>query len=299
MTSFLDPRHDAGLLTDLTTLNAQVLRRRRLLGLATGLTTTAGMGLLLGGCGGGGDAASDSSTSTSSSSGSGSGSSSGGGSSSGSCTAIPEETAGPYPGDGSNSSGGQIANALALSGIVRRDMRSSFAGATGVAGGVPLTITLQLVNTNGSCANLADYAVYLWHCDREGRYSMYSSGVTAENYLRAVQVSGSNGTLSFVTIFPGCYDGRMPHMHFEVFRSSAAATSFANKIRTSQIAFPTDICTSIYNNADGYTSSRSNFARISFATDNVFSDGVTQQLAAVTGDLVNGYTASLTVGVPA
>ena len=61
MTSFLDPRHDAGLLTDLTTLNAQVLRRRRLLGLATGLTTTAGMGLLLGGCGGGGDAASDSS----------------------------------------------------------------------------------------------------------------------------------------------------------------------------------------------------------------------------------------------
>lgn len=295
MSLFLDPRHDAGLLTDLHTLQAQTLRRRRLLGLATGVATTAGMGLLLGGCGGGGDAASDSSTSSTSSSGGSSGSSS----SNGSCSVIPEETAGPYPGDGSNSSGGQIANALALSGILRRDMRSSIAGASGVAAGVPLTITLQLVNTNGGCANLADFAVYLWHCDREGRYSMYSSGVTAENYLRAVQVSGSDGQLSFVTIFPGCYDGRMPHMHFEVFRNSAAATSFANKIRTSQIAFPTDVCTSIYNNADGYASSRTNLARISFATDNVFSDGVTQQLAAVSGDLVNGYTASLTVGVPA
>lgn len=176
-------------------------------------------------------------------------------------------------------------------------MRRSIAGASGLAEGVPLTLTLQLVNANGGCANLADYAVYLWHCDREGRYSMYSSGVTGENYLRAVQVSGSDGRLSFLTIFPGCYDGRMPHMHFEVFRSSAQATSFANKIRTSQIAFPTDVCTSIYNNAAGYTASRTNFARISFATDNVFSDGTTLQLASVGGDLTNGYQATLVVGV--
>lgn len=270
--------HHNGLNEDLQRLRQQILGRRRWLALV------GGSGLLAA-CGGGGDASA--------------GSTSGGSSGGGSCALIPEETAGPYPGDGSNSSNGAIANALALSGIVRSDMRSSIAGASGVAGGVPLTLTLQLVNVNGSCASLADHAVYLWHCDREGRYSMYSAGVTAENYLRAVQATGSDGKLVFKTIFPGCYDGRMPHMHFEVFRSSAQATSFANKIRTSQIAFPTEVCTSVYASAEGYLASRTNFARISFASDNVFSDGVTQQLAALTGDLTNGYAASLVVGVGA
>ena len=267
------PAHDAGLLADLIAIQKQRMNRRRWLGLA------AGTGLSVAGCGGG---AADASPSTT-----------------GSCVAIPEETAGPYPADGSNTVGGQVANALALAGIVRRDMRSSIAGATGVAAGVPLTVNLQLINTNGGCANLADHAVYLWHCDREGRYSLYSSGVTGENYLRAVQVSGADGRLSFTTIFPGCYDGRVPHMHFEVFRNSAQATSFANRIRTSQLAFPTDIAGSIYNGAEGYSASRANFAAISFATDMVFRDGVTQQLASMSGDLANGFTASLTVGVPA
>src|SRR6185369_5639030 len=113
------------------------------------------------------------------------------------------ETAGPYPADGSNAN----LNALALSGIVRSDIRSSIAGATGVAAGVALTVRLALVNTNGSCADLAGYAVYLWHCDRDGQYSLYSAGVTGENYLRGVQVSDSDGMVSFTTIFPGCYSG--------------------------------------------------------------------------------------------
>ncbi|MFO1250503.1 MAG: intradiol ring-cleavage dioxygenase [Inhella sp.] len=263
-------------------LQRQILHRRRLLAWMGGAA-------LLPACGGGGDATSSTAAPTTPST----------PSTPSSCSLIPEETAGPYPGDGSNSAGGQIANALALAGIVRRDMRSSIAGASGVAQGLPLTVNLQLVNVNGSCASLADYAVYLWHCDREGRYSMYSAGVTNENYLRAVQATGSDGRLSFQTIFPGCYDGRMPHMHFEVFRSTAQASQFSNKIRTSQLAFPTDICQAVYNGVAGYEASRTNFARISFASDNVFSDGVSLQLAALTGDLTNGYTATLSVGVNA
>lgn len=39
-------------------------------------------------------------------------------------TTIPQETAGPYPADGSQASNGNL-NALALSGIVRRDIRTS------------------------------------------------------------------------------------------------------------------------------------------------------------------------------
>lgn len=276
--------HDLGLAHDLDQLLRQ---RRRALGWLAG---AGALGLL--GCGGGGSA-SASSTAT-------------GGTTTtpttpttptGSCSIIPEETAGPYPGDGSNSSVGGVANALMLSGILRSDIRTSIAGASGTAGGVPLTITLRLVNTNGSCADLSGYAIYLWHCDREGRYSMYSSGVTAENYLRGVQVTGSGGTVTFTTVFPGCYDGRMPHMHFEVYRSSAAATSFSNKLKTSQIAFPTDVCSTVYNSASGYSASVSNLARISFASDNVFSDGYSSQLAALTGSVAAGYAATLTVGI--
>src|SRR5262245_52549372 len=57
----------------------------------------------------------------------------------GECSTIPQETAGPFPGDGTNG-----ANALALSGIVRSDIRSSIGGAAGVAAGVPLALRLTL-----------------------------------------------------------------------------------------------------------------------------------------------------------
>ncbi|MBB4841702.1 protocatechuate 3,4-dioxygenase beta subunit [Paucibacter oligotrophus] len=278
--------HDhPGLSQDLALLCTQQMQRRRALGW---LAAAGGLGLL--GCGGGGSDASASSSS------SGGGSSTGGGSTS-SCSLIPEETAGPYPGDGSNSANGSIANALALSGIVRRDIRASIAGASGVAGGLPLTLTLRLVNSASSCADLSGYAVYLWHCDREGRYSMYSSGITDQNYLRGVQSSGSDGLVVFDTIFPGCYDGRMPHMHFEVYRSETLAKSYASKLRTSQIAFPVDICSQVYAGVTGYNTSASNLGRISFATDNVFSDGVSSQLASVSGSLSQGLAASLTVGI--
>jgi len=272
--------HDQGLAHDL-----ELIQRRRALGWLAG---AGALGLL--GCGGGGDSSAAASTGSSSSTGSTTTTTT----TIGSCSVIPEETAGPYPGDGSNG-----ANALALTGIVRSDIRSSIAGATGVAGGVPMTLTITLVNTNGSCASLAGYAIYLWHCDREGRYSMYSSGVTAQNYLRGVQETGSNGTVTFTTVFPGCYSGRMPHMHFEIYRSANTASSWSNKLKTSQIALPTAICSTVYSTASGYSASVSNLAQISFSSDNVFSDGVTTQLATVSGNITDGYTAALTVGIAA
>lgn len=215
-----------------------------------------------------------------------------------SCSPIPEETAGPYPADGSNANSNGIANALSLSGIVRSDIRSSIAGASGVAAGIPLTLTLQLVNTASSCANLAGYAVYLWHCTRDGLYSLYSSGVTGENFLRGVQVSDSGGKLSFLTIFPGCYAGRMPHIHFEIYPTLAAATGAGNKVKTSQIALPSAACQEVYATS-GYGNSAANLAGISFASDNVFSDGTSLQMATLGGNTTTGYSASLVVGISA
>ncbi len=206
------------------------------------------------------------------------------------CSTIPSETAGPYPGDGTNG-----VNALTMSGIVRSNITSSLGSST-VAAGIPLTVTLKLVSVSGSCTNLAGYAVYLWHCNQSGGYSMYSSGITGETYLRGVQVSDANGEVTFTTIFPGCYAGRVPHIHFEVYTSAALATSGNNDIKTSQLALPFATCQAVYASS-GYSASVANLAAISFASDNVFSDGVSTQLATVTGSNAAGYVANLTVGV--
>lgn len=195
-TPHLHSEHGRGLSHDLQTLITTAPDRRSVL---RWLTVGTAATLPLMGCGGGdGSAATSSATTTSSDT---TTTSSG----SGSCTVIPSETAGPYPGDGSNSNGSGIANALTLSGIVRSDIRSSIVGSSSIAQGAPLTVTLKLVNTNASCALLSGYAIYLWHCTRDGGYSMYSSGITAENFLRGVQVTDSKGEVTFTTIFPGCY----------------------------------------------------------------------------------------------
>jgi len=144
-------------------------------------------------------------------------------------TEIPEETAGPYPGDGSNG-----VNVLTESGIVRSDITRSFGSASGVAQGVPLTIKLKVLDTSNGSVGLQGAAVYLWHCNIDGRYSLYSEGVTQENYLRGVQETGDDGSVTFTSIYPAAYSGRWPHIHFEVYPSLEAATTAGSKLRTSQ-----------------------------------------------------------------
>ncbi len=277
--------HDKGLAHDLDTLG-----RRRVLFGAAGLAATTL--LTAWGCGGGGGT--DSSSDSSSSSGS---TGSTGSTSTGTCAVSAEETQGPYPSDGSNTINGTVSSALALTGIVRSDIRPSFGTMTGTAAGVETTLNLTLVNANASCADLSGYAVYVWHCDRDGEYSLY--GATTQNYLRGVQETDANGLVTFTTIFPACYSGRMPHIHIEVYRSTTTATSYTNKLKTTQLAFPTDVCSTVYSTATGYSASVTNFASISFATDNVFSDGTSTEMATVTGSVADGYVVSLQVGISA
>jgi len=259
----------------------QAMDRRSLFRLAAGLG--AGFGALqLIGCSGSPTAASTTTSSTTGATTTGT---------SAVCTSkIPSETEGPFPGDGSNGP-----NALGQTGVVRSDIRSSFAGLSGTADGVPLTIALTIVSAS-TCAPLAGRAVYLWHCDRLGRYSLYSSGVTNQNYLRGTQETNASGIVTFTSIYPGCYSGRWPHIHFEVYPSLAAATSVANKIATSQIALPKATNDVVYATA-GYEASIANQAQVTLASDNVFSDGATLELATITGSVAGGLTATLTVAV--
>lgn len=205
---------------------------------------------------------------------------------------IPQETAGPYPGDGSNGP-----NVLEASGVVRQDITSSFGTSTSTAEGVPLTVTLTLLDNANGCTPLAGAAVYAWHCDREGKYSMYDSGLQNENYLRGVQEADANGQVTFKTIYPGAYNGRWPHIHFEVFESMNNATAAGQVLAVSQIALTEAACKEVYASA-GYESSAQNFPRTTLKSDNVFgNDGGIYQLATMTGSVAAGYAAGLNVTV--
>lgn len=299
--------HHGGLQHDLETLQRRMQERRRILGWLTAGSTVA----LVSACGGGGGGSSDasststttasSSTATSSSSSSTTSTTSGTSTDGSTCLVDPSETNGPYPADGSNTLSGSVVNVLALSGIVRSDITSSFGDSSTEAEGVPMTLTITLVNVNASCAPLEGYAIYLWQCDQDGNYSLYSSGIQDENYLRGVQETDSNGQLTFTTIFPACYTGRWPHLHFEIYPSLATATSYTNRILTSQIAMPEDICNNVYNNVSGYSASIRTFSQVSLSSDNVFGDNSDEEIAwqtpSLSGDTSNGYTATISIGV--
>jgi protocatechuate 3,4-dioxygenase beta subunit len=204
---------------------------------------------------------------------------------------LPEETAGPYPGDGSNG-----ANVLTESGIVRSDITSSFGSSTTKATGIPLTVTMTILDFSADKKPLAGGAVYLWHCNQQGQYSLYSAGVTQENYLRGVQQTDTHGIVTFKTIVPACYSGRWPHIHFEVYPSLAKATNSANKIATSQIALLEETCKAAYPTA-GYEQSLTNLGQVSLARDNVFGDGYDLQLPKITGDPTNGYALTFSCAI--
>ncbi|HEX7856560.1 MAG TPA: intradiol ring-cleavage dioxygenase [Sphingobium sp.] len=294
--------HDReGLIDDLERLAAQRIGRRQ----SMRWLASAGSFALLG-CGG-----SESGTSTGSASSTGTGTtgstgSSGSGSSgtttttSGTCIADPTETNGPYPADGSNTRNGTVVNVLTNSGIVRTDIRTSFGSSTTSATGIYMTLTITLVSVSGDCSPLSGYAIYIWHCNATGQYSLYD--LPNENYLRGVAETDANGKVTFTTFFPGCYAGRYPHIHFEVYQSLNTATTYNNRLLVSQMAMPAATCSTVYSGSSLYGSSSSNFASTSIASDNVFGDNTAAQIAlqtpGITGDLTNGLAATVTVGLP-
>lgn len=287
--------HDLGLSQDLPRIvERNRLGRRSLPGLLGGVGVVAVAGCAVGDST---SSASESSASTAAQGGPPSGRPGGGAAPPGSGVEvgdgeIPEETAGPFPGDGSNGP-----NVLTGSGIVRSDITTSFGSSSGTAEGVPTTVKLKVYDLKGTdAAPMAGAAVYLWHCDRDGNYSMYSEAAADENYLRGVQEADTGGTLEFTTIFPAAYSGRWPHMHFEVYPSLAEATSAENKLRTSQLALPEDVCTVVYA-TEGYEASVDNLAQVSLDSDGIFSDGYSLQMPTVSGSVDEGYTMSLNVPV--
>lgn len=198
---------------------------------------------------------------------------------SGTCVLIPTETIGPFP----------LSTLLDSSSVLRENIYEDKTG-------VPLTVKLKLVNVNNSCAPASGY-VYIWHCDKDGLYSGYSTGnnpgQAGKTYCRGVQFTDTNGVASFNTIYPGWYAGRITHIHFQIFLTNYASSAQSTAI--SQMAFPADVTTAVYNSSL-YTKGQ-NTSVTSFAADNVFSDGTAYQMASITGNVNDGYVAELQVGL--
>lgn len=265
-------RHNAYIgsegMTKLLAPYADLVSRRRALGLGL-----FGAATLLG-CGGGGSSSSGASSTTSSMS---TGTPTTTGTTTASCVLIPQETQGPYP----------LFNDIASASVyLRQDITE---GKTGM----PLNLLLTILNVNNNCAPITDALVYVWHCDKDGLYSGYNqqgSDTVGETFCRGVQMTDSTGLTQFTTIYPGWYAGRITHIHFRVYLGSALEA-------TSQLAFPQDITTAVYNSTL-YAARGQNTSVGSFSADNVFSDGTQYQMCTMTQNAsTGGYDAALTVGI--
>jgi protocatechuate 3,4-dioxygenase beta subunit len=191
-----------------------------------------------------------------------------------SCAITPSETEGPYP-----DKTGMLNN----SAFFRRDITEGRSG-------LPLTLTLTIVNVNSSCSPVSNASVEIWQCDASGNYSEYSQpgyDGTGQTFLRGLQTSDANGQVTFTTIYPGWYAGRATHIHVDVFRGSSL-------VKTTQIAFPEEVTRAIY--ATGVYASKGQSSTTN-SRDNVFSDGTQYEMAALSGDTTSGYTATLTIGI--
>lgn len=195
----------------------------------------------------------------------------------GSCILIPQETAGPYPwpADGATLSSDQL--------FYRQDITEGGAG-------VPLNLTFSVVNVNDSCNPVLNAHVVIWHCDKDGNYSEFGSQA-GKSFFRGIQMTDANGQVKFKTIYPGWYPGRTTHIHFQVFLNSVLSA-------TSQMAFPEDRNTEVYNSPIYSVRGQKDTSNNS---DQVFSDTTNTQyeIPTISGNPTDGYQGAMTIGVAA
>ena len=193
----------------------------------------------------------------------------GGSTTSGACAVTPTETLGPYP---------------SLTNFVRSDIREGKSG-------LPLALTITIVNTGNSCGPVANAAVDIWQCDAQGQYSEYSQpgyNGSGQTFLRGIQTTDASGRVTFTTVFPGWYQGRATHIHVEVKVNNSV-------VKVTQIAFEESVIAAVY--ATGVYAAKGRNPT-SNASDMVFADSLASETATITGgDATSGYSAAFTVSI--
>lgn len=187
------------------------------------------------------------------------------------CANSPEETAGPFP-------------IKTPADWVRENI-------IGDRVGVPLMMTFTVQNTNDECKPLEGVFVDLWHCDAQGNYSEYNRQIdgnfTNQHFLRGRQTTDMNGNASFISIYPGWYPGRAPHLHLEVKDENNRS------LLITQVAFPEDISNTVYAESDynGDFDTSNN-------RDGIFRDSLDRNLAdSITGNTTDGYVLNTIIKV--
>ncbi|MEM6807121.1 MAG: intradiol ring-cleavage dioxygenase [Bacteroidota bacterium] len=149
--------------------------------------------------------------------------------------------------------------------------------------GVALLINFTIQNTQDDCNPLPGATVDLWQCDAKGNYSQYDEQLDGDfanvSFLRGRQTTDINGRVSFISIYPGWYPGRAPHLHLEI--KSASGRS----LLVSQVAFPEDVSNAVYQSSSyGGTFDTAN------EDDQSFNDSLEQNLPdSLTGNINDGY----------
>ncbi|GIH89975.1 intradiol ring-cleavage dioxygenase [Planobispora siamensis] len=122
--------------------------------------------------------------------------------------------------------------------------------------GTPLRVAVK-IQDGETCEPLSGAVVEIWHCDAGGLYSgaeAMSSGqggpggggpggdlepADDKRYLRGAQVTGADGIVQFVTIWPGWYPGRTVHIHAMVHVGDA-------RVLITQMMFDEDLNTKVF-----------------------------------------------------
>ncbi len=199
------------------------------------------------------------------------------------CVVSAQETQGPYP----------LSIVLDNPNMVRRDITEGKSG-------IPLTLTLKVVDYDNGCAPLAGAAVYIWHCDASGAYSGYNvtqnGNHEGETFLRGIQLTNAEGKVTFRTIFPGWYTGRYTHIHIQVFAPNTTLSSSGAALATTQLTFPASVIQSVYNVSTLYPNGQ-NTSVTSWSADQVFGNGIGSELAATSGQISKGLAAGLVIGM--
>jgi hypothetical protein len=164
-----------------------------------------------------------------------------------------------------------------------------------VISGVPLALTLTMLDEDNACAPLVGAQVDIWHASPAGLYSDESvDGTAGTAYLRGYQVSDASGVVSFTTVYPGWYSGRTVHIHVRVrtFDSPGAVkTDF-----TSQLFFDDSLTDTVYTKSP-YSTRGTRDTRNS--ADNIYGSDGASLVLTMAADGAGGYRGAFTFGLSA
>ncbi|MGI4737138.1 MAG: intradiol ring-cleavage dioxygenase [Janthinobacterium lividum] len=167
--------------------------------------------------------------------------------------------------------------------------------------GIPFQFTFTLVDTKKGCAAIPNARIDVWHCDADGYYSEFSEhgylgnrDLTNQTFCRGIQRTDAHGQVTFDSIYPGWYEGRITHIHFEVFIGK-------KKVLTSQVAFPDATNAAVYAKPP-YNKHGKNITVATNAADHVFGESATVLAHTLFNIVPNaatgGYTGTYTIGLP-